>query len=50
MKEKTRTWPTGVIGAIRIIMNGMNVKTSLNVLRIACTSLFFSVDPESKNH
>ena len=39
MKLKTRTWPIGVMGAIRTMANGMKVSTSLAVRRSACTSL-----------
>lgn len=36
-KLKMSTWPTGVSGAIRMTAKGMNVRTSLAVLRRAIT-------------
>jgi len=45
MKLKTSTWPTGVMGAIRMMAKGMKVRTSRAVRRMACTSLPFSDAP-----
>ena len=39
MKEKTKTWPTGLSGMIRMMVVGMRVKRSLPVLLTAFTSL-----------
>ena len=45
MKLNTRTWPTGLIGAIRMIAKGMKVSMSRAVRRIACTSRPLSEAP-----
>ena len=45
MKLNTRTWPTGLMGAIRMMANGMKVRMSLAVLRMACTSRPFREAP-----
>lgn len=39
MKEKTKTWPTGLSGMMRMMVVGMRVKRSLPVLLTAFTSL-----------
>mmetsp|Transcript_10523 Transcript_10523/g.21675 ORF Transcript_10523/g.21675 Transcript_10523/m.21675 type:complete len:352 (+) Transcript_10523:1037-2092(+) len=45
MKEKTRTWPTGVMGRIRITMKGTKVRRSRAVRRSVSTSRGCSVPP-----
>lgn len=48
MNPKMRTCPTGVRGAIRMMVNGTNMRTSQAVRRSAWTSLGFNVWPASQ--
>ena len=45
MKLNTKTCPTGLMGAIRMMAKGMKVRMSRAVRLIACTSLPFNEAP-----